>query len=307
MFLGDAGISNNLQIESFSRGREFPRFAKGVVMKIVKFAKTAAVMLSLAVFSAAVTSCSSAKNEEGAIKVGVSPGPYEDMFRDAIEPTLKEKGYKVSYVQFSDYVQPNKALAAGEINVNIFQHSVYLKNFSSEHKLDLVHITEVPTAGMGIFSKKIGSVAAIAEGAKVAIPNDVTNLARAIRVLEQTGLVKIDPSVNPAQATQYTLSENLKKLVFLEIEAPQLPRSLESVDLAVINGNFALSAGLKLSDALYNEKLQDGYVNVIAVRTADKDARFARDIVATVHSDAFRSVIENPSKQYVSFFRPKDY
>jgi len=247
------------------------------------------------------------KEEKNAVKVGVSAGPYEDMFREAIEPTLAEKGYKVSYVQFSDYVQPNKALAAGEVNVNIFQHSVYLKNFSQEHGLDLVYITEIPTAGMGIFSNKVKSINEVPDGAKIAIPNDVTNLARAIRVLEQTGLIKIDPNVNPAQATQFTLSENPKNLTFIEIEAPQLPRSLESVDLAVINGNFAISAGLKLSSAIYNEVLKDGYVNVIAVRTEDKDAQFAKDIVATVHSDAFRKVIEDPSKQYVSFFRPKDY
>ena len=250
--------------------------------------------------------CSSGGDKD-TIKVGVSAGPYEDMFREAIEPSLIEKGYKVEYVQFSDYVQPNKALADGEINVNIFQHSVYLKNFSEEHNLDLVYITEIPTAGMGIFGNGINSIEDVPSGANVAIPNDVTNLARAIRVLEQTGLVTIDPAVNPAEATQYTLSENPKNLTFVEIEAPQLPRSLESVDLAIINGNFAISAGLNLSDALYNEELQEGYVNVIAVRTEDEGAQFAKDIVSIVHSDAFRSVIEAPSGQYASFFRPKDY
>jgi len=273
----------------------FGRFQKGISF---------ACVLSLA-FILAVTGCSS--KDDGTIKVGVCAGPYEDMFREAIEPSLKEKGYNVRYVQFSDYVQPNKALAEKEINVNIFQHSVYLKNFASQHNLDLVYITEIPTAGMGIFANNTGSIDAVPNGAKVAIPNDVTNLARAIRVLEQTGLVKIDPSVNPAEATQYSLAENPKNLVFIEIEAPQLPRSLDSVDMAVINGNFALSAGLKLSSALFNEILQDGYVNVIAVRTEDRNAQFAQDIVSIVHSDAFRKVIEDPSKQYSSFFRPKDY
>ena len=264
-----------------------------------------ALTLSLALIVALFTGCLS--KDDGDIKVGVCAGPYEDMFREAIEPSLKEKGYNVRYVQFSDYVQPNKALAEKEINVNIFQHSVYLKNFASQHNLDLVYITEVPTAGMGIFANNISSINAVPNGAKVAIPNDVTNLARAIRVLEQTGLVKIDSSVNPAEATQYTLAENSKNLVFIEIEAPQLPRSLDSVDLAVINGNFALSAGLKLSNALFNEILQEGYVNVIAVRTEDRNAQFAQDIVSIVHSDEFRKVIEDSSKQYSSFFRPKDY
>ena len=248
-------------------------------MKTNKAVKILTVALSLTLLFAAMVGCSS-KSDSSVIKVGVCAGPYEDMFRDAIEPTLLEKGYSVEYVQFSDYVQPNKALADGEINVNIFQHSVYLRNFSDEHNLDLVLITEVPTAGMGIFSESINSIGDVPNGANVAIPNDVTNLARAIRVMEQAGLLTIDPSVNPAEATQYTLSENPKNLTFVEIEAPQLPRSLESVDLAVINGNFALSAGLNLSDAVFNEILQDGYVNVIAVRTEDQDAQFAKDIVS---------------------------
>jgi len=275
-------------------------------MKTNKSVKILSLVLSITLIFALLAGCSS-KKDGTTIKVGVCAGPYEDLFREAIEPTLKEKGYTVEYVQFSDYVQPNKALADGEINVNIFQHSVYLKNFSQEHNLDLVHITEVPTAGMGVFGNTIKSIDAIPNGAKVAIPNDVTNLARAIRVLEQAGLVKIDPAVNPAEATQHTLSENPKNLTFIEVEAPQIPRSLDSADLAVINGNFAIGAGLKLSDALYNEELQEGYINVIAVRTEDMESQFAKDIVEIVHSDAFRGVIEDSSKQYVSFFRPADY
>jgi D-methionine transport system substrate-binding protein len=275
-------------------------------MKTNTLARLFALSLALTLIFALLTGCSPQK-DGSAIKVGVCAGPYEDMFREAIAPALKEKGYTVEYVPFSDYVQPNKALADGEINVNIFQHSVYLANFSAEHHLDLVYITEIPTAGMGIFADGLPSIDAVSNGAKVAIPNDVTNLARAIRVLEQAGLVTIDPAVNPAEATQYTLSENPKNLTFVEIEAPQLPRSLESVDLAVINGNYALGAGLNLSNALFNEVLQEGYVNVIAVRTEDKDAPFAKDIVAIVHSDAFRNVIQDDSKQYASFFRPKDY
>ena len=275
-------------------------------MKTNKSVKILSLVLSITLIFALLAGCSF-KKDGATIKVGVCAGPYEDLFREAIEPTLKEKGYTVEYVQFSDYVQPNKALADGEINVNIFQHSVYLKNFSQEHNLDLVHITEVPTAGMGVFGNTIKSIDAIPNGAKVAIPNDVTNLARAIRVLEQAGLVKIDPAVNPVEATQHTLSENPKNLTFIEVEAPQIPRSLDSADLAVINGNFAIGAGLKLSDALYNEELQEGYINVIVVRTEDMESQFAKDIVEIVHSDAFRGVIEDSSKQYVSFFRPADY
>ena len=259
----------------------------------------------------ALTGCasSSAATTEPAkvLKVGVCAGPYGDMLAEAIQPSLEEKGYTVEIVEFSDYVQPNKALAAGEIDLNLFQHSTYLTNFAKENSLNLTFIKEVPTAAMGIFSAKYKTINDIENGATVAIPNDTTNLSRAIRVLAQTNIITIDPAVDPKTATQNTLSSNPKNLQFVEIEAPQLPRSLDSVGIAVINGNYALSSGLNLSDALYNEKLSEGYINGVAVRTEDKDSDFAKDVIAVIESDAFKQVIEDPSKQYVSFQRPSDY
>jgi len=259
----------------------------------------------------ALTGCSSSTaataEPEKVLKVGVCAGPYGDMFTEAIQPSLEEKGYTVEIVEFSDYVQPNKALAAGEIDLNLFQHSTYLTNFAKENGLDLTFIKEVPTAAMGIFSEKYKTINDIEDGATVAIPNDATNLSRAIRVLAQTNIITIDPAVDPKTATQNTLSSNLKNLQFVEIEAPQLPRSLDSVGIAVINGNYALSSGLNLSDALYNEKLSEGYINGVAVRTEDKDSDFAKDVIAAIESDAFKKVIEDPTKQYVSFQRPSDY
>lgn len=259
----------------------------------------------------ALTGCfssSAATTEpEKVLKVGVCAGPYGDMFTEAIQPSLEEKGYTVEIVEFSDYVQPNKALAAGEIDLNLFQHSTYLTNFAKENSLDLTFIKEVPTAAMGIFSAKYKTINDIENSATVAIPNDATNLSRAIRVLAQTNIITIDPAVDPKTATQSTLSSNPKNLQFVEIEAPQLPRSLDSVGIAVINGNYALSSGLNLSDALYNEKLSEGYINGVAVRTEDKDSDFAKDVIAAIESDAFKRVIEDPSKQYVSFQRPSDY
>src|SRR5665647_458113 len=129
------------------------------------------------------------------IVVGVCAGPYGDMFQDAIKPSLEEKGYKVTIKEFSDYVQPNKALANKEIDVNMFQHSVYLEKFATGNKLDLTAITKIPTAGMGVYSNKVKSLEEIKEGAVVTIPDDPTNLTRALKVLEAAGLVKIDPKV----------------------------------------------------------------------------------------------------------------
>ncbi|NLZ45330.1 MAG: metal ABC transporter substrate-binding protein [Clostridiales bacterium] len=259
-----------------------------------------------------LTACEKKENkpldkERKEIKVGVCAGPYEDLFKDAIEPALKEKGYKIEYVQFSDYVQPNNALADKEIDVNLFQHSTYLKNFSTEHKLDLVHITEVPTAAMGVFSEKLKSIDDIKDGATVAIPNDDTNLSRALRVLAQTKIITLNPDVDPSVATVKDISENPKNLKFQEVSAEILPTVLDSVDIAVINGNYAIGAGLKLTDAIYNEVLGEGYFNVIAVRTEDKDSQFSKDITSIVHSDEFRKIVEDASKQYSAFGKPSGY
>lgn len=265
----------------------------------------AALMMGL---SACGSTKASQSNIDGkSIKVGVCAGPYGDMFEEAIKPSLEEKGYKVEMVEFSDYVQPNNALADKEIDVNMFQHSTYLKNFSSQHGLDLTYITEIPTAGMAIFLDSAESIEALPQGGKVAIPNDDTNLSRALRVLAQTGVITLDPEVDPATVTPENIIENKKDLTFTEVNAEVMTNILDSVDAAIINGNYALSGGLNLADALYNEQIAEGYFNVIAVRTEDKDSDLAKAIVEIVGSDGFKGVIEDESKQYVSFSRPANY
>ena len=169
------------------------------------------------------------------------------------------------------------------------------------------YLTEIPTAAMGVFSEKYDSLDAAADGASAAIPNDDTNLSRALRVLAQTGVITIDPSIDPSKATVNDISENPKNLTFTEVSAEILPSVLDSTDFAVINGNYAIGAGLDLADAVYSEQLAEGYFNVIAVKTADVDSQFAKDITEIVHSDAFRSVIGDESKQYTAFARPAGY
>lgn len=275
-------------------------------MNITTIKKISAVSIALLVSAVAFTGCGS-KADENTIRVGVCAGPYGDMFKDAIEPALEEEGYSVEITEFSDYVQPNNALAENEIDVNMFQHSTYLEQFSEEHSLELSYITEIPTAAMGVFSNKYSTIEEAADGATVAIPNDDTNLSRALRVLAQTGIITINPDIDASKATVNDISENPKNLQFTEVSAEILPSVLDSTDFAVINGNYALSAGLKLSDAVYNEQLAEGYFNVIAVRTEDVESEFAKDIVEIVHSDEFRAVIEDENNQYSAFARPAAY
>lgn len=272
-----------------------------------KINKIIAAALAAVIGAAVFTGCGKSGDENKLIRVGVCAGPYGDMFKEAIQPSLEEKGYTVEITEFSDYVQPNNALADNDIDVNMFQHSTYLKKFSEEHGLELSYLTEIPTAAMGVFSEKYKSLDEAADGAAAAIPNDDTNLSRALRVLAQTGIITIDPSIDPSKATVNDISENPKNLTFTEVSAEILPSVLDSTDFAVINGNYAIGAGLDLADAVYNEQLAEGYFNVIAVRTADVDSQFAKDITEIVHSDAFRSVIEDESNQYTAFARPAGY
>ena len=276
-----------------------------------KLQKLAALILGAGLMMSLAGCGQEAKAQTGVqdktIKVGVCAGPYGDMFEEAIKPSLEEKGYKVELTEFSDYVQPNNALADKEIDVNMFQHSTYLKKFSEQHGLDLTYISEIPTAGMAIFSTTADSIENLPQGGKIAIPNDDTNLSRSLRVLAQTGVIKLDPNADAATATPENIIENPKEFTFKEVNAEVMTSILDSVDAAIINGNYALSGGLNLSDALYNEEIAEGYFNVIAVRTEDKESDFAKSIVEIVKSDAFKSVIEDESKQYVSFSRPSGY
>lgn len=266
-------------------------------------ASLCAALLLFSGCSAPGTDDSGAKS----LKVGVVAGPYQDLFREAVEPSLRERGYSVSYVEFSDYVQPNNALVNGDISLNVFQHSTYLNSFAQQHGLDLAALAEIPTAAMGVFSNKVGSLDQLSEGATVAVPNDDTNLSRSLRVLQQAGLVFLDSAVDPAKATVDDIASNPKNIVIKQVNAEILPTVLDSVDAAVVNGNYAIGAGLDLADAAYVEQLSEGYYNVIAVRGEDAAAPFAQDIVAIVGSDAFRRAIEDPSRPFSAFSRPSGY
>lgn len=240
--------------------------------------------------------------EKKDITLGATAGPYSDMVSKAIKPILEKKGYKVKVVEFSDYIQPNIALGNGDLDANLFQHKIYMKNFAKQHNLKLSELVVVPTAPMGIFSKKFKSVDKIADGATVAIPNDPVNLARALGVLEDSKLIKIDPKVDPLTASEKDVKENPKKLQFKPIEAAQLPRAVDSVDVSLVPGNFALAAKMDLLDALALEKMPDIYRNRVVVNTKDLNSTFAKDIKAAVESKEFEKTID---EQFKGFGKPK--
>ena len=222
--------------------------------------------------------------------IGTSAGPYADQVRLGIKPILEKQGYKVRLVEFNDYIQPNFALAEGALDANVFQHIVYLTRFAQEHKLALSELVKIPTAPIAIYSRKHGTLDAVRPGATVALPNDPTNQARALVMLDQLGWIKLRPNVDPIRASEKDIAANPRQVKLLPLEAAQLPRALQDADFAFVNGNYALASGLKLRDALRTEKISPSYANLVAVRTADKDKPFARDIAAAYRSRAFLEV-----------------
>lgn len=232
------------------------------------------------------------------IKIGATAGPYSDMLAKAIIPGLEAKGYKVEVVEFSDYIQPNKALDTGDIQANLFQHSIYLNNFSEQNKMDLTALITVPTAPMGIYSNAFTSLDDVKAGAAITIPNDPTNAARAFNILQDQGLITLSKDANPLTVSEKDITENKKNLKFQPLEAGQLPRSLDSTDLAAVPGNFALAAKMKLLDALALENMLDSYRNVVAVKTDNKDSQLAKDIKEVVESDEYENVIDQEFKGF---------
>ncbi|MGG4000640.1 MetQ/NlpA family ABC transporter substrate-binding protein [Anoxybacillus kestanbolensis] len=248
------------------------------------------------------TSNSTNSTEKKEITIGATSGSYSDMVNKAIKPILEKKGYQVKVVEFSDYIQPNLALANGDLDANLFQHKIYMENFAKENNLDLSEVIAVPTAPMGIYSKKFKSLDEVKEGSQIAIPNDPTNAARAFLILQDAGLIKLDPAANPLTVSEKDVKENVKNLQFKPIEAGQLPRAVESVDLAAVPGNFALAAKMNLLDALVLEKMPDQYRNRVVVNTKDLNKQFVKDIKEAVESEEFEKVID---EQFKGFGKPE--
>jgi D-methionine transport system substrate-binding protein len=234
------------------------------------------------------------------IVFGATAGPYSDQIKYGIKPILEKKGYKVRIVEFNDYIQPNFALAQGDLDANAFQHIVYLTKFATENKLAISELVKVPTAPIAIYSHRHKSLAEVKEGATVALPNDPTNAARALVVLEQIGWIKLREGYDPIRASEKDVALNIRKIKLIPLEAAQLPRSLDDTDYSFVNGNFALASGLKLTDALALEKTSPTYQNVVAVKTADKDSPWVKDIADAYRSREFLAVTE---KQFAGFVK----
>ena len=225
------------------------------------------------------------------VKVGVTGGPHAQIM-EVVKSVAARNGLNIKIVEFSDYVQPNAALAGGDLDANSYQHDPYLQAQVKDRGYKLIKVADTVTYPMGIYSKKVKSLAELQPGAKIAVPNDPTNGGRALLLLQKQGLLKLRADAG-LKATPLDIIDNPKKLKIVELDAAQIPRSLGDVDAAAINTNFAMEAGLKpKQDAIAIEDANGPYVNIIAIREADRNKPWVAKLVAAYHSAEVKQFIE---------------
>lgn len=248
-------------------------------------------LLLSAVALAAFTSAASAET----IKVGVTPGPHAQVL-EAAKAVAAKKGLDIQIVEFSDYVVPNAALDAGDLQANSFQHQPYLDNQVADRKFKLVSVGTTINFPMGIYSKKVKSFDEVKSGASLAIPNDPTNGGRVLILLRDKGIIKLKDGVG-FKPTLLDITDNPKKLKVVEVDAAQLPRTLPDVDVAGINTNYASQAGLDpVKDAILREDPKGPYANIIVVRAADKDKPWVKTLVESYQSPEVKAFIDEKFK-----------
>lgn len=250
----------------------------------------AAAILAVSVF--ALAGCSSNDAKQGTkLVVGATPVPHAEIL-EKIKPVLKEKGIDLEIKEFTDYVTPNTALNDKQLDANFFQHVPYMEDFAKKNNMELISAAKVHVEPMGAYSKKLKSVDELQDGATIAIPNDATNEGRALLLLQKQGLIKLKDETGLTQ-TPRDIAENPKNLKFSELEAAQLPRVLQDVDLAVINTNFALEGNLNpVKDALFMEDKDSPYANILTVRPDNQNDPAIQELVKALNSEAVKKFLD---------------
>ena len=251
------------------------------------------IALSLAV---GLTGCGAQKQgpvKEGSIVVGASPSPHAQIL-EAVSEQLAQKGYQLEIKEFTDYIMPNTALEDGELDANFFQHQPYLTDFNEKNGTKLVSAAAIHFEPLGIYGGKTADLADLPEGAQIAVPNDTTNEARALWLLQAQGIIEVDEQAG-LEATKQDITSNPKNVEIVEMEAAQLPRALADVDFAVINGNYAVAAEIADQVLVTEDKDSEAakqYANIVAVREGDENREDIKALVEALQSDEVKAYIE---------------
>ncbi|WP_043419293.1 MetQ/NlpA family ABC transporter substrate-binding protein [Cupriavidus basilensis] len=255
-------------------------------------------LLCVALAALGIVASGSALAQEQTLRVGTVSGPDAQVWQ-VVQKAAKRQGLNIKVVEFNDYVQPNAALDAGDLDANSFQHQPYLDSQVKQRGYKMVSVGYTYISPLGIYSQKLKSPKDLLQGAKVAVPNDPSNENRALLLLAAQGVIKLKSGVgaNGVNATPLDVSDNPKKLKIVELDAAQLARSLPDVAAAVINTNYALAAGLQPArNAIALEDIHSPYANVIAVRTQDKDKPWVKKLVAAYQSEEVRQFMKSEFK-----------
>jgi D-methionine transport system substrate-binding protein len=254
------------------------------------------LVLSLGILIVGCGGGGEATSEEETTKlvVGATPVPHAEIL-EFVKPILAEQGIELEIKEFTDYVQPNQALFDGELDANYFQHLPYLEQFNADNDMDLTYTVSVHFEPMGLFSQSIKSIDEIKDGAKIGVPSDPTNEARALLLLQDNGILKLKDGVE-LKATKIDIVDNPKNIEIIEMEAAQLATSLPDMTAAVINGNYALDAGMAISDAIVSEGKDSiaakTFGNILAIRPGDEDRPEIKALSEVLNSDKVRAFIE---------------
>ena len=244
------------------------------------------------VLALTLTACGGKDDETVVLKVAASPTPHAEILKECVAP-LADQGITLEITEYSDYVFPNTAVEDGAEDANYFQHVPYLDDFNAERGTHLVSVAGVHIEPMGLYAGKSASLDAIPDGGKVAVPNDSTNEGRALLLLEAQGLITLKDSTK-LDSTKNDIAENPKNLEFVELEAANIPANLDEVDIAAINSNYALGAGLNpVEDALVIESADSPYVNVLVVKEGNENSEAVQALVKALQSDTVKDYINN--------------
>lgn len=242
--------------------------------------------------STSKSSEAAASSDGKKIKVGASSVPHAEIL-EQVKPILEEKGVELEIVVFDDYVLPNIALDQGDIDANYFQHKPYLQMFNENKGTKLVPVADIHYEPLGVYPGKTAALDSVAEGAQIGIPNDGSNEARALYLLEQLGLIKVNHDAG-YEATPMDITENSKKLEFVEMDADKLPAAIKDLDLAVINGNYAIASGINGSVLASEDKQSDAaktYANVIAVKEGNEGSETVKLLLEALSDERVKTFI----------------
>ncbi len=248
------------------------------------------MLRALVLFALLVVPAAGSADPLKRVRIGATPGPHAQIL-EAVKPIAARNGLDLQIIEFSDYVVPNEALSAGEIEANSFQNQPFLDNQKADRGYRIVGVAPTVNFPLGVYSRRHKSFDAVPDGGTIAIQNDPTNGGRSLLLLQDRGVIRLKPGTG-FKPTVADIVENPRKLRFIEVEAAQTPRALDDVDAAAVNTNYATPAGLKPSDAILKEEPKGPYVNLIAVREADREQPWVKALVESYRTPETKVFIE---------------